>query len=83
MASLQQANFLMPEDVLQELRRTVPKGEQSKVVVHALRQELTRLRFLKSLEKHFGAWAKRKHPELKHGVENYIRHLRHSIRGDR
>jgi hypothetical protein len=82
MASLQQANFLMPEDVLQELRRTVPKGEQSKVVAHALRQELTRLRFLKNLEKHFGAWAKGKHPELKRGVESYIRHLRHSTRRD-
>lgn len=83
MASLQQANFLMPDDLLEELRRTIPKGQQSKVVAQALERELRRIRFLKSIEKQFGAWKKEPHPELKMGVERYIRSLRRSTRGKR
>ncbi len=83
MAMLQQANFLMPDDLLEELRRTVPKGQQSKVVAQALERELRRIRFLKNIEKHFGVWKKEPHPELKTGVERYIRNLRRSTRGKR
>lgn len=83
MDSLQQANFLMPSDLLEELRRAVPKGQQSKVVAQAVERELRRIRFLKSLEKHFGAWMKEPHPELKIGAERHIRTLRRSRRGER
>lgn len=81
MVFLQQANFLMPSDLLQELRRTIPKGQQSKVVAQALERELRRILFLKSLEKHFGAWKKERHPELTSGVEWYVRRMRRSTRG--
>ena len=54
MTLLHQANFLMPDNILRELRRTVPKGQQSRVVVQALERELKRIRFTKSLERHFG-----------------------------
>ncbi len=83
MAVLQQANFLMPDDLLEELRRTVPKGQQSKVVAQALERELRRIRFLRNLDKQFGAWKKEPHPELKLGVERYVRGLRRSTRGKR
>jgi DNA-binding sugar fermentation-stimulating protein len=83
MAVLQQANFLMPDDLLEELRRTVPKGQQSKVVAQALERELRRIRFLKNLDKQFGAWTKEPHPELEAGVERYVRVLRRSTRGKR
>ena len=80
MALLQQANFLMPSSLLEELRRTVPKGQQSKIVAQALQRELKRIRFIRSLEKTFGSWKKQPHPELKKGVEKYIRGLRRSTR---
>lgn len=83
MALFQQANFLMPDDLLEELRRIVPKGQQSKVVAQALERELRRIRFIKNLEKQFGAWKKEKHAELKIGVERHIRRLRRSTRGKR
>ncbi len=83
MAGLKQANFLMPGDLLEELRRTVPKGKQGKVVAQALDRELRRIRFLKNLDKQFGAWKKEPHPELKSDVERYIRELRRSTRGKR
>ena len=39
-----QANFTLPEDLLEELKKTVPKGEQSKVVGEALRKTVWRPR---------------------------------------
>ena len=50
-----QANFTLPEDLLEELRRTIPKGQQSKVVSEALRNELKRMKFQKALDLSFGA----------------------------
>lgn len=75
-----QANFTLPEDLLEELRRTVPKGEQSKVVGDALRSELKRIKFRKAIEASFGAWKAGKHPELAKGTRAFIRSLRRSAR---
>jgi hypothetical protein len=75
-----QANFLLPEDLLDELRKTVPKREQSKVVVEALRRELKRLRLLKAIETSFGSWRDEDHPELEQGTEPFLRELRKSSR---
>ena len=45
--STKQANFLLPEDLLEELKKTVSKRQQSKVVADALRRELKRIRLEK------------------------------------
>ncbi|MDF0644945.1 MAG: hypothetical protein P0111_13025 [Nitrospira sp.] len=78
-----QANFTLPEDLLGELKRTVPKGEQSKVVGDALRHELKRIRFKKALESSFGSWKKEAHPELARGTRQLVRSLRKSSRSRR
>ena len=75
-----QANFLLPDDLVEELRREVPKREQSKVVAEALRRELTRLKLRKALETSFGAWKEKDHPELASGTEDFVRNLRKSSR---
>jgi len=75
-----QANFTLPESLLEELKRTVPKGEQSKVVGEALRNELKRIRFKKALQTSFGAWKQEKHPELAKGARQFVRTLRKSTR---
>lgn len=75
-----QANFTLPEDLLAELKRTVPKGEQSKVVSEALRHELKRIRFKKALQSSFGAWKASPHPELTRGTRRFVRSLRKSSR---
>jgi hypothetical protein len=77
-----QANFLLPEDLLEELRKSVPRREQSKVIAEALRKELKRLKLQKALEKSFGAWKDEDHPELQQGTEAFIRNLRKSDRLD-
>jgi hypothetical protein len=77
---VRQANFTLPAELLEELKQTVPKGEQSRVVSEALRSELKRLRFRKSLDSSFGAWEKGPHPELARGTRRFVRALRKSTR---
>jgi hypothetical protein len=43
-SSMRQANFFLPAELLDELRRAVPRGQRSRVVGEALRNELPRLR---------------------------------------
>jgi hypothetical protein len=62
MSSLRQANFMIPEKILADLRHLVPRGEQSQVVSDALQRELKRRKLKVALEKSFGAWGKR--PDL-------------------
>ncbi len=79
-ASFKQANFLLPEDLLNELRKSVPKGQQSRVVAESLRMELRRMKLERALQSSFGAWKHEKHPELKKGSRAFIRAIRKSTR---
>lgn len=58
----------------------VPRGEQSRVVGEALRNELKRIRFRKALVESFGAWKTETHPELEKGTRRFVRSLRRSTR---
>lgn len=75
-----QANFLLPEDLLDELRKTVSRREHSKVVAEALRKELKRIKLKKAISESFGAWKDKDHPELQKGSETFLRTLRKSSR---
>ena len=75
-----QANFLLPEDLLEDLRKTVSARQQSKVVSEALRKELKRIKLEKALQTSFGAWKDKDHPELNKGTDAYIRNMRRSTR---
>jgi len=79
-AAAKQANFLLPEDLLEELKIVASKRQQSKVVADALRKELKRLRLEKVLNTSFGAWKNNDHPEFKEGTDAYARRLRKSTR---
>ena len=81
--SMRQANFLLPAQLLDELRRTVPRGQQSRIVGEALRNELRRLRFRQAVTESFGAWKDSAHPELARGTRRFVRSLRQSTRGVR
>ncbi len=80
---LKQANFQLPEDLLNELRENVGKGELSRFVSNALQRELQRLRQQKVLDTTFGAWKSSKHPELAGGIDQFVRNIRKSTRGKR
>ncbi len=78
-----QANFLLPEDLIDKLKKVVPKRQQSKVVAEALRKELKRIKLERALERSFGAWKDEDHPELKAGTDAWIKKLRKSSRTSR
>ncbi len=78
--TVRQANFLLPEDLLDEFKKTVAKREQSKVVTEALKKELKRIKLEKAIQSSFGAWKHEDHPELKKGTDAFIRNLRRSTR---
>ena len=78
--AVKQANFLLPEDLIDELKKAVSKRQQSKVVANALRKELKHLKLEKALQTSFGAWEDKKHPELKNGTKAFVRSLRKSSR---
>jgi hypothetical protein len=79
-AVTKQANFLLPEDLLEELKRTVSPRRQSRFVTEALRKELMRLRLAKAIEESFGAWEEKDHPDLAKGTDSCIRRMRRSTR---
>lgn len=81
--TLKQANFQIPEDLLNELRKTVGKGQLSRFVCKVLKRELQRLRQLTAIDETFGAWKGRAHPELAAGVDHFVRSIRKSARGKR
>ena len=78
--SMRQANFLLPAELLDELRRAVPRGQQSRVVGEALRNELQRIRFRQAVSDSFGAWKASAHPELARGTRRFVRSVRRSTR---
>jgi hypothetical protein len=75
-----QANFLLPEDLLEDLKKFVSSRQQSKFVAEALRKELKRLRLQKAFETSFGGWEEEEHPELRHGADAFVRKARKSTR---
>ncbi len=82
-SATRQANFLLPEELLEELKATVSSRQQSRFVAEALRKALQRVRLSKALETSFGAWKESDHPELAKGVEAFVRKLRKSTRAKR
>ncbi len=80
MRGARQANFTLPDELLEDLKRTVPRGEQSRVVSEALRNELKRIKFRRALDERFGAWRGQHHPELAQGARRLVRKLRKSKR---
>lgn len=51
-----QANFLLPEQLLADLRKLVPSKMRSQVVAGAIERELARIKVKKALSDHFGSW---------------------------
>ncbi|HEX2769716.1 MAG TPA: hypothetical protein VHN12_10575 [Geobacteraceae bacterium] len=79
-APSKQANFVIPEDILDDLRKNVARRQQSRFLAKALKKELKRLRLETAMEESFGAWKDEDHPELKEGAEKFVRKTRKSSR---
>jgi len=55
-----QANFRLPLNLLEKIRKYIPKGQISEFVEEAIQKELKRLEFQEAIKKSFGAWGERK-----------------------
>ncbi len=82
-SATRQANFLLPEELLAELRANVSSRQQSRFVAEALKKELRRVRLAKAIETSFGAWKEADHPEVAGGAGPFVRRLRKSTRAKR
>ena len=72
-----QANFSLPKDILDDLKKNVPRKEQNKVVADAIKKELKSIKLERTLDESFGIWNYNNHPEL---GDKYIKKLRKSTR---
>jgi hypothetical protein len=81
--AVRQANFMLPDDLLNELKQLVGQRQQSRFVAEAVRKELQREKMKHALQASFGAWKDEDHPELLVGVEQYVRDQRRSSRAER
>ncbi len=57
-------NVMFPEDVLAELRKTVPARERSAFIAEATRRQLVMLKQKVAVHETAGAWSREAHPEL-------------------
>ncbi len=66
----------MATELIEEVDRLVGKRKRSQFIAEAASRELMRQNQLAALREASGAWKKEDHPELKDGVEAWVRKLR-------
>jgi hypothetical protein len=71
-----QVNVAFPEPLYQQFVRLVPAGQRTRFLTELAEAGLQRLKLQKALNETYGAWSHQPHPELKDGVDRYIRKQR-------
>ncbi|MCL5986792.1 MAG: hypothetical protein M1371_09585 [Actinobacteria bacterium] len=69
-------SLFMPREVLDLIDKLVGKRNRNKFIREATIKELKRIRLQKALEMAAGAWKDEDYPELKKGVDKWVRKLR-------
>ena len=67
-----------PESILEEIRPIMNKNNLNftEFIIESVRTYTRILNYTDGVDKSFGAWKNRSHPELKDGVNSYIRKVR-------
>ena len=60
----ERVNVRFPKELLEDLRKYVPRGKRSEVVVAATARAVRQLRLKQALEAGAGAWTDENHPDL-------------------
>ena len=71
-----QVNVAFPEPLYQRFVRLVPAGRRTRFLTELAEAGLQRLKLQRALDETYGAWSRESHPELKKGVERYLRNQR-------
>ncbi|MBE0479069.1 hypothetical protein IBX65_08160 [Candidatus Aerophobetes bacterium] len=61
---------------MKEIDRISGKRKRSQFITQAVRKEIQRLNFLRTVKETAGAWKDEDHAELKEGVDKWVRSLR-------
>jgi hypothetical protein len=72
----QRAHIILPEDLIREIDKLVGPRGRSAFLVETARAELRRRRLLEFLSDEEPAWRDRDHPELRAGVEAWVKSIR-------
>ncbi|MFQ5722546.1 MAG: hypothetical protein ACE5GI_08640 [Candidatus Aminicenantales bacterium] len=76
MAVKKRTHVVVPEDLVKEIDKLSGKRKRSWFITQAVKKEVARLNFLQALRETAGAWKDVDHPELRKGVDNWVRSLR-------
>lgn len=57
--------IVLPEPLMDELRKTVPNRRRSQFIAEAIEERLRVVKFQKALKECAGCWTDAKHPDLK------------------
>ena len=69
-------HVVVPEELIKEVDRLSGKRKRSQFITQAIKKEIRRLNFLKAVKETAGAWKDKDHPELKEGIDKWVRSLR-------
>ena len=72
----------LPKEIIGEIREITPEGKVSSFVAEALAYYLRRRKQKIALEKGFGSWTDKNHPDLQTPEDsvNYVNRLRNNFR---
>jgi len=76
MGTKKRTHVVVPEELVKEIDRISGKRKRSQFITQAVRKEIRRLKFLQAVKETAGAWKDEDHPELKEGVDKWVRGLR-------
>ncbi|MCD6318301.1 hypothetical protein J7M02_04470 [Candidatus Aerophobetes bacterium] len=76
MGTKKRTHVVVPEELVKEIDRISGKRKRSQFITQAVRKEIRRLKFLQAVKETAGAWKDEDHPELKGGIDKWVRGLR-------
>ncbi len=77
---MEKISVSFPKGLLEEIKRFVPPRHRSRIIVEGTSRMIALFKQQKALKETAGLWKEEDHPELKDGVDSYIRNIRTSWR---
>jgi len=70
--------IVLPEPLMDELRKTIPNRRRSQFIAEAIEERLRAMKFQKALKESAGCWSDANHPDLKSqgDVNRFLRRFR-------
>jgi len=76
METKKRTHIVVPDELIREVDRLSGKRKRSKFITRAIQREIQRLDYIMAVRETSGVWDEKDHPELKDGVENWVKTLR-------